>query len=78
MFSGLMTTSEVMDTLERFPHAPVDADAKARPLSRTVWELRQAYKTKLLSKKVFSFGVAVVLAENRADMKGDMNMADEW
>lgn len=52
---GLMTTSEMMDALEHFPHVPVDADAKAPSLSGTIGELHQAYRAKLLSKKEFKF-----------------------
>lgn len=50
---GLITTSEMMETLEHFPHVPADTDAKAPSSSRTIGELHQAYGTKLLSKKEY-------------------------
>ncbi|MFJ6419043.1 hypothetical protein [Paeniglutamicibacter sp. NPDC091659] len=50
---GLITTSEMMETLEHFPYVPVDPDAKVPSLSRTVAEIHQAHNDKLLSKNEF-------------------------
>ena len=62
---GLISTSEMMETLEHFPHVPVDTDANVPSLSRTIGELHQAYRAKLLSKKEFK---VLTTASRHADL----------
>ncbi|MFF5794713.1 hypothetical protein ACFY5D_21930 [Paeniglutamicibacter sp. NPDC012692] len=62
---GLISNSEMMETLEHFPHVPVDTDGYVPSLSGTIGELHQAYRAKLLSKKEFK---VLMAASRHADL----------